>query len=76
MNSDDFLVSFQSAILSSAFEEHYGQRLKTDAPPELSEPAMTSIRLPSMSLRCFGGYFGRINTECLGVVDGRYSCAS
>lgn len=50
MSSDHFLVSFQPAVSVLALKCALGIRDKgkTDAPPELSEPAMTSIRLFSM----------------------------
>ena len=47
MGSNDFLVSFQSAVFVLVVKRKV-RRGKTDAPPELSEPAMTSIRLLSM----------------------------
>lgn len=50
MSSNHFLVSFQSAVLMLAMRSN-AQRLKTDAPPELSEPAMISIRLLSMLIK-------------------------
>lgn len=51
MSSNHFLVSFQSAVLALAMKSTLHRSSITDAPPELSEPAMTSIRLLSMSIR-------------------------
>ena len=47
MGSNHFLVSFQSAVFVLIVKRKV-RRGKTDAPPELSEPAMISIRLLSM----------------------------
>ena len=53
MGSNHFLVSFQSAVFVLVVERKV-RRGKTDAPPELSEPAIISIRLLSMFHRvCF-----------------------
>ena len=51
MSSNHFLVSFQSAGPVLALMSTTGHKLMTDAPPELSEPAMTSIRLVSIFIR-------------------------
>ena len=47
MGSNHFLVSFQSAVFVLVVKGKV-RRGKTDAPPELSEPAIISIRLLSM----------------------------
>ena len=53
MGSNHFLVSFQSAVFVLVVKRKM-RRGKTDAPPELSEPAIISIRLLSMFHRtCF-----------------------
>ena len=51
VNGNDLLVGFESTIPALVME--YANRdtcEKTDAPPELSEPAMTSIRLLFIAL--------------------------
>ena len=53
MNGDDFLVGFEAAAkeISKAGISHCDVCCRTYAPPELSDPAMTSIRL-SFFLDC------------------------
>ena len=58
MSSNHFLVGFESPVLYVRYEEQIAERLKTDAPPELSEPAITSIRLLSMLIEL--GLIGKL----------------
>jgi len=65
--SNHLLVGLQSTTINISEEESIRRYAKTNAPPELSEPAMTNIRLLSIALgvHYLTAFFRRTRTAVL-----------